>query len=178
MTLLFLGERNEAETHEAQAVVREVAATHEPFKASLAGLGAFPVPARPRVVWLGLEDSPPVQKLHRALRREHDRLGMPRENRAYRPHVTLGRVPPTAEADTHKALHPALATVRFEAPVTFSSVDLYTERTDTARSALHSAPRRPACPLKRVLSRSAASKQTRRPPSAPTRYGSVLPAAR
>lgn len=124
VTLLFLGERNEAEAQEARAVVQEVAAKHKLFEVSLAGLGAFPGPARPRVVWLGLESPSPVQELHRSLMREHARLGVPLEGRAYRPHVTLGRVPPPAEAAVSKALGPALAAVRFEVPVTFGSVDL------------------------------------------------------
>lgn len=124
VTLLFLGKRSEAEAQEAQTVMREVTAAHASFTTSLAGLGVFPDSARPRVVWLGLEDSASVQKLHQALMREHARLGVPLEGRAYRPHVTLGRVPPPAEAAVSKALDPALAAVRFAVPVTFGSVDL------------------------------------------------------
>ncbi len=124
VTLLFLGERGETEAHEARAVVREVAAKHKPFEVSLGGLGVFPNPARPRVVWLGLEGQSPVQKLHRALMGEHARLGVPLENRTYRPHITLGRVPPPSEAGARKALGPALAAVRFETLVTFGSVEL------------------------------------------------------
>lgn len=45
VTLLFLGERNEAEAHEARAVVREVAAKHKPFEVFLGGLGVFPGPS-------------------------------------------------------------------------------------------------------------------------------------
>lgn len=124
VTLLFLGERGDAEADEARAVVREVAASHEPFTASLAGLGMFPNPTRPRVIWLGLSAAASVLALHRALRLEHARLGAPFEGRAFSPHVTLGRVPPSAEASTREALPAALAAVRFSAPVAFGSVEL------------------------------------------------------
>lgn len=124
LTLLFLGERSEAEAREMQAVVREVAAARTPFTVSLAGLGMFPGPARPRVVWLGVAEPAPVQGLYHALASARSRLGMPAEERAYKPHVTLGRVPPAAEAGARKLLGPALAAVRFEAPVAFRSVDL------------------------------------------------------
>lgn len=124
VTLLFLGERGDAEADEARAVVRAVAASHEPFTASLTGLGTFPGSARPRVVWLGLSAAAPVLALHRALRLEHVRLGAPLESRAFSPHVTLGRVPPSAEASTREALPAALAAARFSAPVAFGSVEL------------------------------------------------------
>jgi 2'-5' RNA ligase len=124
VTLLFLGKRSEAEAHQAQGVVREVAAARKPVEVSLSGLGAFPSPARPRVVWLGLVDPAPVQELHRALERERARLGLPLESCAFYPHVTLGRVPQKAGYEVGETLAPMLTTVQFKAPVTFSSVDL------------------------------------------------------
>lgn len=124
VTLLFLGECGRAVLHEVQAVVREVAAARKPVEVSLSGLGAFPNPERPRVVWLGLGDPAPVQELHRALEREHTRLGLPLKGRTYHPHVTLARVPQKAGYEVGDTLAPTLTTVQFEAPVTFSSVDL------------------------------------------------------
>ena len=103
--------------------MREVAATHEPFTASLGGLGVFPGPARPRVVWLGL-NSVPILDLHRALGRERDRLGAPPEHRVFSPHITLGRISPRAKTPMPDALGSALAGVRGAAPVAFGSLDL------------------------------------------------------
>lgn len=65
-----------------------------------------------------------MQQLHRSLMDKHDRLGVPLENRIYMPHITLGRVPPPTEVAVRKALGSALTAVRFEAPVTFGSVEL------------------------------------------------------
>ena len=124
ITLAFLGERGEAEAREAHAVVQEVAASHDPFRVSLTGLGVFPSPARPRVVCLGLADPAAVHELYRDLERERARLGIPVEERAYHPHVTLGRVPPHSGREVRDTLAPALKAVQFEAPVTFSSLDL------------------------------------------------------
>ncbi|CAA9578887.1 MAG: 2'-5' RNA ligase [uncultured Truepera sp.] len=125
ITLAFLGERSEAEAREAHTVVHEMAATQELFKVSLTGLGVFPSPARPRVVWLGLTDSAPVHALYRVFKRKRARLGvLAEERRAYHPHVTLGRVPPYAGGEARDILVPALAKLEFEAPVTFRSLDL------------------------------------------------------
>ena len=124
VTLAFLGERSEDEAREAHVVVREVAAARAPLRVTLTGLGVFPGPARPRVIWLGLADPGPVRDLHRAFERERARLGVPAEGRAYHPHVTLGRVPPPAESAVRAALAPALAALDFEATVTLGSLDL------------------------------------------------------
>ena len=123
VTLLFLGEHTQAEAEEAKVVVREVAATHEPFTASLGGLGVFPGPALPQVVWLGL-NSALILDLHRALGRERDRLGTPPGHRAFSPHITLGRLSPRAKTPMSDALGSVLAGARFTAPVAFGSLDL------------------------------------------------------
>ena len=124
ITLAFLGERSEAGAHEARAVVQKIAALYHPFRVFLTGLGVFPSPARPRVVWLGLADPVPVHGLYGALEHERARLGMPAEERTYHPHVTLGRVPPRAGREVSARLASTLSAVQLEAPVTFSSLDL------------------------------------------------------
>lgn len=120
LTLLFLGERDEARMRE----VREVADGCQPFGVSLCGLGAFPIRARPRVVWFGIAEPVPVKALFGSLERERERLGAPAEGRPYTPHLTLNRVPPYAQRVVQAALAPALAAVRFKAAVTFTSLDL------------------------------------------------------
>ena len=54
-TVAFLGAVVGAEADAVAAVVRRVAARHPPFSVTIAGLGAFPSPERPRVVWAGLD---------------------------------------------------------------------------------------------------------------------------
>ena len=60
---------------------------------STGGLGCFPNPSRPRVVWIGLQNQ--VKALS-ALRDDVERLiaplGYPTEDRLFSPHLTLGRV--------------------------------------------------------------------------------------
>lgn len=124
VTLAFLGERSDAEERNAEGVVHEIADGRGPLAVTLRGLGVFPSPDRPRVVWMGVADPTPVRALHRAFERERARLGLPAEGRAYHPHVTLGRVPRDISADARTALVQALETVQFEAATTLRSVDL------------------------------------------------------
>ncbi len=124
VTLAFLGERSEAEAREAHAAVRDAAGSRDPLHVTLTGLGVFPAPDRPKVLWLGLADPAPVRELHRAFERTRARLGVPAEGRAYHPHVTLGRVPAPAEADVQRGLAAALEGLSFTAEVTLESLDL------------------------------------------------------
>ena len=86
---------------------------HAPFDISVAGLGAFPSPTRPRVLWAGLrEGREALSSLAEAVDVALARLGFPRDDRAFSPHVTLARVreprraPALAEALTAAATQP------------------------------------------------------------------------
>jgi 2'-5' RNA ligase len=60
---------------------------------TLQGLGVFPNPSRPQVVWVGLEgDLGPLKRLQRAVEEEAEGLGYPPDGRPFAPHLTLGRV--------------------------------------------------------------------------------------
>jgi 2'-5' RNA ligase len=64
----------------------------EPIGVRLAGAGAFPSAARPRVVWLGIEHGAP--ELARLAARANGELaarGWPADERPFRAHLTLGR---------------------------------------------------------------------------------------
>jgi 2'-5' RNA ligase len=90
LTLRFLGEIDDPEPV-AQAA-EEVAARHAPFDVSLEGVGAFPDPRRPRVVWVGLgEGEENARALARDLESAVVALGFPPEERPWSAHVTLGR---------------------------------------------------------------------------------------
>lgn len=92
-TLKFLGEVAEADAMQAMAAVERAAAGVAPFAASLRGLGAFPAPARPSVLWAGLaEGAEELGRLAARVEREMAQAGFPPERRPFKPHLTLGRV--------------------------------------------------------------------------------------
>ncbi len=64
-----------------------------PFDLSIEALGAFPTPTRPRVIWAGIADGKAeLAALADRVERELSALGFAGEERAFSPHVTLGRV--------------------------------------------------------------------------------------
>ncbi|HEX6987765.1 MAG TPA: RNA 2',3'-cyclic phosphodiesterase [Planctomycetaceae bacterium] len=102
VTLKFFGDVDESLIPSMTAGLDRVAADGEPFGWSLRGTGAFPSPARPSVVWAGVEDAGRFAALAEGVERFSEALGFAREPKAFHPHVTLARVkfrPPPSLGD-------------------------------------------------------------------------------
>lgn len=93
VTLAFLGDVVAREIPELCDAVAEVCARHHPFELGLAGMGAFPDLRRPRVLWIGVDHGVTESaRLEESLSRRLASFGYRRENRAYVPHLTIGRI--------------------------------------------------------------------------------------
>ncbi len=93
LTLKFLGDvAEETLPSLAEAVGREVEAS-SPLRLVMQGTGVFPNPARARVVWLGLTgDLEALAALQHGVEKAAAGFGFEPEGRAFKPHLTLGRV--------------------------------------------------------------------------------------
>lgn len=89
LTLHFIGGVPEAVASAYEAVLRQVDAPG--FALQIAGVGQFPIEARPRLIWAGVENTPPLRALHEAVGQALEREGFKREKRPYHPHITLMR---------------------------------------------------------------------------------------
>ncbi len=94
VTLLFLGEVDERDILAVCRAVQEVAGREPPFPLRVSGVGAFPTPRRPKTIWAGITDgADDLRRLYGLLEAKLLDLGCYRkEDRAYTPHLTLGRV--------------------------------------------------------------------------------------
>lgn len=92
MTLKFIGEIEEGRADEFGRALDRAVGGIAPFPVRLGGVGAFPSLDRPRVLWIGVEAPPALEALHRAVEEELSALGVDPDDRAFHPHVTLGRV--------------------------------------------------------------------------------------
>lgn len=98
LTLKFLGDTPAAQVAPLASALRAVAARHRPALLHLGAPGAFPSTRRPRVLWLGLTgDLARLAALHAGVEAALVACGFPREDRPFRPHLTLGRVREGAE---------------------------------------------------------------------------------
>ena len=93
VTMKFLGSVREDELAEVCAAVEEAVSPFSPFELSISGLGAFPSPARARVVWIGIEKGrEQLSGLASAIDERLAGLGFEKEDKAFKAHVTIGRV--------------------------------------------------------------------------------------
>jgi RNA 2',3'-cyclic 3'-phosphodiesterase len=107
LTLKFLGGVEPARLERVSAALQTAAMDASPFEMALRGLGAFPSPTRPRVIWAGVHGgNDALATLAARVDAALSGLDFPREDRAFSAHVTLGRV---REPTRDPALTAALA---------------------------------------------------------------------
>ncbi|MHB8055759.1 MAG: RNA 2',3'-cyclic phosphodiesterase [Candidatus Aminicenantales bacterium] len=93
VTLKFLGEIEETAVEAIGAAVGKIAAETPVFPLTVMGTGTFPPGSpRPRLLWIGLDDSGPLRTLQGRFEEALETLGFPREDRPFRPHLTAARV--------------------------------------------------------------------------------------
>ncbi len=124
MTVKFLGEVAESRAGAIEVGLRQAVGDTNTFMLSVGQFGAFPSAKRPRVLWVGCETLPALELLADALEREMSQLGFETEGRAFRPHVTIGRVRREAKPAELKGLEKDLERVEFFEEVQIGSVDL------------------------------------------------------
>jgi 2'-5' RNA ligase len=89
VTLKFIGEQPESAvepiSHELETIRADSA------QIQFRGYGFFPTAKSPRVFWIGMEAGPQLTGLAAAVDAKMASLGIPKEDRAFSPHLTLAR---------------------------------------------------------------------------------------
>lgn len=102
LTLKFLGNVSTANLEILKDILGKVVSSHHESDISVGGIGVFPKPHNPRVVWVGMEVSQELIALQHNIEIETARLGYSREHRPFSPHLTFGRVSRNASTqDVH-----------------------------------------------------------------------------
>jgi RNA 2',3'-cyclic 3'-phosphodiesterase len=91
VTTKFIGDWPEHRLDEMKNVLSSVP-VNRAIDITVKGLGWFPNPHRPRVFWAGIEGGESLRDLARATEHALAQLGVPVEERAYSPHLTLARI--------------------------------------------------------------------------------------
>lgn len=93
LTLKFLGELPAEALERVREGLAEAVAGAASFSLRFYGLGAFPGLARPRVLWVGVDEgSPAAQALQSRVEAALTERGFAREERPFSSHLTIGRV--------------------------------------------------------------------------------------
>lgn len=92
LTLKFLGNTRQEKISPVCDALGRAASRHAPFTVSIRGVGAFPNPGRPRVLWVGVgEGGEALRALAGTVEESLEKLGFPRERRPFSPHLTIAR---------------------------------------------------------------------------------------
>ena len=94
LTLKFLGHIHQEKLPLVNDILTTCGDNCTEFSLQLKGIGVFPNYQRPRIIWLGLTGDLTILK-DLQLRIEQtieEQLGIPQENRPFKPHITIGRI--------------------------------------------------------------------------------------
>jgi RNA 2',3'-cyclic 3'-phosphodiesterase len=112
LTLKFLGDVSPSNLDLIKQMMPAEAAEFPPFEVQVEGLGCYPNPRRPRVLWVGLRAPAELASLQRAIEAAAARLGYESEERDFSPHLTVGRVRQNASSTDLHNIRSALDDVR------------------------------------------------------------------
>ncbi len=92
LTLKFLGNTNAALIPAIIDALGKKLSLYKPFYITIAGVGCFPSEKRPRVIWIGMEDSEILKELQQDIDLVLSSFGFAPDDRPFSPHFTIGRV--------------------------------------------------------------------------------------
>lgn len=139
ITLRFIGE---VDRHRANDIADALASIRfAPFDIRLSGVGLFDRKGVVDTLWAGVEPRDPLAALHRKVDRACVSVGLPPEERAYLPHVTLARFGRAGGmADGFLAVHAALSSP----PFTVDGFTLFESRLGSSGARYHGVADYPA----------------------------------
>jgi RNA 2',3'-cyclic 3'-phosphodiesterase len=91
VTLKFIGEQPDPVVEQIKQALATIHA--EPTEIQFCGYGFFPTAKSARVFWVGMEAGSQLAALAAAVDGQTASLGIPKEERAFSPHLTLARGP-------------------------------------------------------------------------------------
>jgi len=89
VTLKFVGEKPANAVEEIKGVLSRI--SKDPIELQFCGYGFFPTAKAARVFWIGIESGPGLAGLAKAIDDATKSLGIPPEDHAFSPHLTLAR---------------------------------------------------------------------------------------
>lgn len=96
LTLRFLGDVPPKESARLKEALAAIA--FAPFPLTVQGIGHFPHHGQPRVLWIGLEASPPLLELQGRIEAAVTGTGIVPDERRFSPHITIARIKENASA--------------------------------------------------------------------------------
>jgi 2'-5' RNA ligase len=92
LTLKFFGSISDRDIEHINKLLKDSVKGFKPFALAAEKVGVFPNARQPRVLWLGITSGDnALTALQKQIDDDLHSIGFPREERPFRPHLTLGR---------------------------------------------------------------------------------------
>jgi 2'-5' RNA ligase len=115
LTIKFLGDITIDRVPALSLAAERAVSGLKPFALAAEGCGAFPERGQPRVLWIGVDDGGGgLTRLHQQLEEECAGQDFAREQRSFRPHLTIARVRHSQAASELATAHRELGFPRLE----------------------------------------------------------------
>jgi len=108
LTLKFLGDIPLNRVDSVAKSLTRTAATTTRFAVQARGIGSFPTPKRPRILWAGVHPPADLVDLQEGIETALSKLGFTGEERPFTPHLTIGRIKQPVSPADQQALSAAL----------------------------------------------------------------------
>lgn len=107
LSLKFLGNISLKQIEDTQQIINQIIKTANSFEIKLETLEVFPNCQKARIIWIGTYPAPkPLKQLVAQLEKKLLESGIPKEQRAFQAHITLGRLKhPPKPSDLEKTLN-------------------------------------------------------------------------
>ena len=100
LTLKFLGEIDDKKQEKINLILDDVIKEKCAYKIQISSIGAFPKLNFPRVIWAGVDQGDDETKaIAKGLEEKIQKIGIPKEDRAFSSHITIGRTRSTKNRD-------------------------------------------------------------------------------
>lgn len=114
LTLKFLGDVSPSHVELLTRMISAEADSAHCFDLQIGGLGSFPSLRRPRVLYIGIQAPAGLEALQHGVESASRRLGYESEDRAFSPHLTIGRVRQEASTTDQQKIRQALENIRID----------------------------------------------------------------
>jgi RNA 2',3'-cyclic 3'-phosphodiesterase len=99
ITLKFIGEVDEFYINSMQFILGNISRLFKPLALEAQKIGCFGPAAQPKVIWFGYKDEPRLTQLQLTIDEELFSLGIKKEEKIFKPHLTLGRIKRIVETE-------------------------------------------------------------------------------
>jgi len=92
LTLKFMGDTSESNINRISGILEEIAARYPLIYLKFKGVGYFKTNSQPSVLFLKIDENDVLINLARDIDAELEKIGIERESRRFKPHLTIARI--------------------------------------------------------------------------------------